>query len=315
MAYVELHARSAFSFLRAGSLPESLAAEAARLGMPALALCDRDGVYGAVRLHMAGREAGVRALVGAELTMEDGSVVPVLVATRAGYQGLCSLLTTTHLRSEKGEGRVGWAELAEAHDGLEALSGDEEGPVRRAWAAGGASAAAEAGSRLLRIFGTAHLHAELQRHLVPGEERWNAFLIDWARAEGLPLLATNGVLHAAPGDAGVVDVFTCLRHHTTLDGAGRRLGFNRERHLKGADEMAALFRDLPEAVANTERLSGRIAFTLSNLGYRFPDHPVPAGETQDSFLRKMTLFGAQQRYGSVVGEVRRQIERELALIA
>ena len=137
MAYVELHARSAFSFLRAGSLPESLAAEAARLGMPALALCDRDGVYGAVRLHMAGREAGVRALVGAELTMEDGSVVPVLVATRAGYQGLCSLLTTTHLRSEKGEGRVGWAELAEAHDGLEALSGDEEGPVRRAWAAGG----------------------------------------------------------------------------------------------------------------------------------------------------------------------------------
>jgi error-prone DNA polymerase len=87
MPYVELHARSAFSFLRAGSLPETLVAEAGRLGMPALALCDRDGVYGAVRLHMSGKEAGVRALVGCELTMEDESVVPVLVATRAGYRG------------------------------------------------------------------------------------------------------------------------------------------------------------------------------------------------------------------------------------
>ena len=315
MNYVELHARSAFSFLRAGSLPESLVAEAGRLGMPALALCDRDGVYGAVRLHMSGKEAGVRALVGAELTMEDASVVPVLVATRAGYRGLCGLLTTAHLRAEKGEGRIAWSELAEAQGGLVALTGDEEGPVRRAWLEGGPAAAAAAGARLQRIFGRENLHVEIQRHRVPGEERWNAFLVDWARAEGLPLLATNGVLHAAAADGGVVDVFTCLRHHTTLDAAGRRLAFNRQRHLKGDCEMAALFRDLPEAVANTERLAGRIGFTLSNLGYRFPDHPVPAGESQDSFLRKMTLFGAQQRYGSVVGDVRRQIERELSLIA
>src|SRR5512146_795849 len=91
MSYVELHAGSAFSFLRGGSLPEALAAEAGRLQLPALALCDRDGVYGAVRLHMAAKEAGVRALVGCELTMEDGSVVPVLVATQAGYRRLGAL--------------------------------------------------------------------------------------------------------------------------------------------------------------------------------------------------------------------------------
>ena len=108
--YVELHARSAFSFLRGGSLPETLAAEAGRRELPAVALCDRDGVYGAVRLHMAGKEAGVRALVGSELTMEDGSVVPVLVATQAGYRRLCGLLTTAHLRAAKGEGRVAWSE-------------------------------------------------------------------------------------------------------------------------------------------------------------------------------------------------------------
>jgi error-prone DNA polymerase len=315
MAYVELHARSAFSFLRAGSLPEALVAEAGRLGMPALALCDRDGVYGAVRLHMSGKEAGVRALVGSELTMEDGSVVPVLVATREGYRGLCGLLTTAHLRAEKGEGRVCWGELAGAREGLIALTGDEEGPVRRAWLLRGPAAAAEAGARLAGIFGPDALYVEVQRHRIPGEERANAFLVDWARSARLPLLATNGVLHAAPESAGVVDVFTCLRHHTTLDAAGRRLAFNRERHLKGGREMEGLFGDLPEAVANAGALAERLDFTLANLGYRFPDHPVPAGESQDSFLRKMTYFGAQQRYGSVGGEVRRQLDRELALIA
>jgi error-prone DNA polymerase len=315
MPYVELHARSAFSFLRGGSLPEALAAEAARLEMPALALCDRDGLYGTVRLHMSGRECGVRALVGCELTMEDGVVVPVLVQTRAGYRALCGLLTTAHLRAEKGEGRVAWGELAGAADGLVALTGDEEGPVRRAWSERGPAAAAEAGARLASIFGRGRLHVEVQRHLVAGEERCNRFLVDWARAAGLPLLATNGVLHADPQARAVVDVFTCLRHHTTLDAAGRRLAPNAERHLKGARAMGELFADLPEAVENTERLAAGLEFTLANLGYRFPDHPVPAGETQDSFLRKMTLFGAQQRYGSVVGQVRRQLERELALIA
>jgi error-prone DNA polymerase len=315
MPYVELHARSAFSFLRGGSLPESLVAEAARLEMPALALCDRDGVYGAVRLHMSGREAGVRALVGCELTMEDGGIVPVLVATRTGYQGLCRLLTTAHLRAEKGQGRVAWRELAEANEGLVALTGDEEGPVRRAWLERGPAAAQEAGARLAGIFGGDRLHVEIQRHRIAGEERWNRFLVDWAGAARLPLLATNGVLHATPEAACVVDVFTCLRHHTTLDAAGRLLAPNRERHLKEPRAMEDLFRDLPEAVANTGRLAERLEFTLANLGYRFPDHPVPAGESQDSFLRKMTYFGAQQRYGSVVGEVRRQLERELALIA
>ncbi|MFZ9682853.1 MAG: PHP domain-containing protein, partial [Cephaloticoccus sp.] len=133
MDYVELHARSTFSFLRGGSSPETLAAAAGAAELPALALCDRDGVHGAVRLHLKAREAGVRGLVGCELTLEDGAVVPVLAATQAGYRGLCALLTTANLRAPKGEGRVTWAELAEGNAGLIALTGDEEGPVRRAW--------------------------------------------------------------------------------------------------------------------------------------------------------------------------------------
>jgi len=187
--------------------------------------------------------------------------------------------------------------------------------VRRAWRQRGGAAAAEAGERLHSIFGADRLYVELQRHLVPGEEDENEFLVDWARARQLPLLATNGVVHATAADRTVVDVFTCLREHTTLDAAGRKLTRNHERHLLDTRSMTARFADLPEAVENTARLAERLDFTLENLGYRFPDYGVPPGETQDSFLHKMTFFGAQQRYGSVVGQVRRQLERELALIA
>ncbi len=316
MSYVELHARSAFSFLRGGSNPESLARAAGHCQLPALALCDRHGVYGAVRLHMTAKEVGIRALVGCELALEDDAIVPVLVATQAGYRRLCQLLTTAHLRAPKGESRIQWRELAADCTGLIALTGDEEGPVRRAWRERGTEAAAEAAARLAGIFGPDRLYVEVQRHLLPDEEDENEFLVDWARANRLPLLATNGVTHAEPKARHVVDVFTCLREHVTLDTAGRRLARNSERHVKGQAEMAALFADLPEAIANTAALAARLEFTLDQLGYKFPDYDkLPAGETQDSFLRRMSYFGAQQRYGSVVGNVRSQIERELALIA
>src|SRR5438876_21388 len=124
-SYAELHTRSAFSFLRAGSLPEQLAARAAELHLPAVALCDRDGVYGAPRFFAAGQEKGVRAIIGAELTMEDGSILPVLVESRAGYQNLCRLITRAQLRSAKGQSAIHWSELPEFAPGLVALTGDE----------------------------------------------------------------------------------------------------------------------------------------------------------------------------------------------
>ena len=315
MAYVELHARSAFSFLRGASAPEELVRQAAAEGLAQLALCDRNGFYGSVRQHMKGREHGVRALVGSELAMEDGTVVPLLVATREGYRGLSRLLTTAQLRAPKGEGRVRWDELAEASPGLFALTGDVEGPVLAGWRAAGADGAAAGFARLARVFGRDRLFVEIQRHGVRGEERAHGLLCALAAAHGTPLLATNGVAHATPRRREVLDAFTCLRHLTTLDAAGLLLSPNAERHLKGPAAMAARFADLPEAILNTERLAGRIEFGLGDLGYEFPAHPVPPGESMDSFLRERAWEGARERYGTVSPEVRAQLERELAVIA
>jgi error-prone DNA polymerase len=275
MPYVELHARSAFSFLRGASDPEALGRAVAEEGLPAIALCDRGGVYGSVRMHMAAREAGFRALVGCEVPMEDETIVPVLVATQAGYRRLCNLLTVAHLRAPKGEGRVRWTELAEQNEGLIALTGDEDGPVRQAWTRRGADAAAQAGARLMEIFGRDRTYVEIQRHHLFDEEEHNDFLIAWAQAEQLPLLATNGVTHADPQARHVLDVLTCMREHTTLEQAGRRLAPNAQRHLKSDAAMRALFADLPAAIAHTEELAARLEFTLTDLGYRFPDFPVP----------------------------------------
>jgi error-prone DNA polymerase len=302
MSYVELHACSAFSFLRGGSFPEQLAEVAAELEMPAMALLDRNGVYGAQRFSVAAREQNMRPIIGCELSMEDGSILPVLVENRAGYKNLCELLTQAHLRSEKGKCAVQWSELPEFAEGLVALFGS------------GNTNATDRARFLIDLFGRENVFVELQRHFIRGEDRINRELIDLARAHRLPLLITNGVQYAKPYGREVLDVFTCIREHTHLDAAGKLLSQNAERHLKSDREMREIFADLPEAIDNTSRLAERLTFSLENLGYEFPEYPVPAGHTMDSFLRTIVWFGAQQRYAAISARVKRQLEEELALI-
>jgi error-prone DNA polymerase len=357
MSYVELHARSAFSFLRGGSIPEDVYRAAMKAGLPAVALLDRDGVYGAPRFHNAAHENqfAVQPHVGAEITMEDATVVPLLAATRTGYQNLCQLITEAKLverdagvlptpthgrdaratsnphapdpRDRKRPCFATWDELARFSDGLVALTGDEEGPVRRAWRTQGSAAANAALEKLAAIFAphasaatcdpaSARLFVEVQRHRIRGENRELNFLRDLAAAHRLPLLATGGVNYAVPEHRIVADVFTCLREHTTLDAAGRRLAINSERHVKSAAAMQALFADLPEALANTARLHERLEFTLQNLGYEFPTFPTPDGESMDTYLRERTFACAAQRIpGPLPEKLVAQLNRELELIA
>jgi error-prone DNA polymerase len=334
MNYVELHACSAFSFLRGGSFPEQLAEVAAELQMPAVALCDRNGVYGAQRFSVAARERGVRPIVGAELSMADGTILPVLVENRSGYQNLCELLTQAHLRGEKGKCAVEWSELPPFAKGLVALFGSgsagcqpavcgslpqtssvRQAAGRRRLAARAPQNSADRIQFLINTFGRDNLFVEMQRHFIRGEEQINQQLVDLARTHRLPLIATNGVQYAKPYGREVLDVFTCIHEHTHLDAAGKLLAQNAERHLKSDHEMRTIFADVPEAIENTSRLAERLTFSLENIGYEFPSFPVPAGHNMDSFLRTIVWFGAQQRYAAISAKVKRQLEEELVLIS
>ncbi len=315
MFFSPLHTASAFSFLAGASLPEELAERAAELEMPALALVDRDGVYGAPRFEKAARKLGVRPMHGAELTCEDGSLLPLLVESPTGYRNLCRLITRMNLRAgSKGEGRLRWSDLEEFKDGLVALTGADEGPLAVALAQGGAEAARRRLRQLAAGMGRSRLYVELQRHYDREQEQRNQLWIAWAQSERLPLVATNGARSARPSGRVVLDVMTCLRRHVRLDQAGRRLERNSERYLKSAAQMQALFADLPEAVAATSELAERLQFSLKDLGYEFPRVAVPEGETMASWLRHLTGAGARRRYRPYHPRARRQIAHELEVI-
>jgi error-prone DNA polymerase len=317
--YAELHAASAFSFLDGATLPEDLVERAAELELPAVALVDRDGVYGAPRFFKAARAAGIRPLVGAEVSFEaegrgqSPARLTVLVENRTGYRNLCRLLTAAAAGRPKGKPRADWRNLERHAAGLHCLTGGPEGPLARMLDRRDVDGAAAMLDRLAGIF-PGRLHVELQRHLLREEERRNALLRDLASASRLPLLATNGARYAKPPGADLHDVLTCIREGKTVDTAGRLLACGRERHLKGGSAMGELFADLPRALAESAALAQRLEFTLEDLGYRFPEYPVPAGETASSYLRQVAWNGARARFRPFTARAQGQIERELAMI-
>jgi error-prone DNA polymerase len=337
--YIELHATSAFSFLSAASEPDALIERAAELGMPAIALTDRNGLYGVARFHSAARRSGVRAHIGAEIAVtdfgnrlrpsswlphqcpEEPARITLLCASQTGYKNLCQLITRFKMReATKAEGAATLDDLAEFSAGLICLTGGDEGPLAAALAGEGTQQARATADRLVSIYGRGNLYIELQRHQQRDEEARNQSLVSLASALNLPVVATNGVRAATERDREILDVLTAIRHRTTLDQAGRLLSLNDARTLRSASQMSTLFRDLPEAVANTRIVSNRLQFTLDNLGYEFPRYPVPGGKTMDSFLAARVAEGVQKRYSvpskkHLLEKARIQVQRELALIA
>ena len=332
--YIELHASSAFSFLRAASAPEALIDRAALLGYPAVALLDRDGVSGAPRFHKAALAAGLRPLIGAELTVETALQItrskdhqptrfhlPVLVSSQEGWRNLCRLISRMKLRAPspgspprtparwggKGEGALTLAEMDGYTTGLIAMPGR---PLLRAerYGVGGLL------DRIVGTFGRANTYVELQRHLHRDQEDDNDTLACLAEAFRVPVVATGGVGFATPEERPLFDVLTSIREHIPLHRAGRRLAANAERYLKPPAQMARLFADRPAAVQATRELADRLQFSMRDLGYRFPKYPVPEGESEISFLRKITEVGARDRYRPYYDKARAQVARELDLI-
>ncbi len=315
--YIELHARSAFSFLRGSSPPEEYARHCADFNQPAMAMLDFDGVYGIPRFHLSMKKLGLKAYPGAEILCANGARYPLIAASQTGYQNLCRMITRMKLRAATKHPKPGHEpaatqdELAEFSEGLICLTGDGDGPLALGLRAGKGRAAVE---ELQQIYKPANVYLELQRHFHRDQEARNQAAIELARAMRAPLVATNGVCYASPSDREVLDAFTCLRHKTTLAHAGRLLEENSEKYLKSSQEMQRVFADVPEAIANTAEIAAQLQFTLDNLGYEFPHYPVPEGESEASFLCKRTEEGARWRYGDRYEKARPQLEKELALI-
>jgi len=295
-----------YSFLEGASHPGELVEEAHRLGYHSLAITDRDGVYGAVRAHVKAKEIGLHLVLGAEVTVDDGSEVVLLARDRTGYANLCRLMTVGHRRSPKGESSVTWAEICAHAEGQFALLGGygftppaEPSPLE---------------DDLRDAFGD-RLYALVTRHHRTSDADTEARIRTWAARHDLPLVGAVEVLYHTRARRQLQDVLTCIRHGVALHSAGRRLKPNDRHHLHAPRALEALFDDEPELVRRTAAIAESCTFSFDELRYRYPAERLPDGKDAGQWLQELTLAGARDRYsGRIPTAVQRQLDRELKLI-
>jgi error-prone DNA polymerase len=296
--YVELHCHSNFSFLDGGSHPAELAFQAAELGMPALAITDRGGVYGAVRFLQACRKVGVKPLIGATLEV-DGQDVVMLARNLRGYSNLCRLLTLAHADQPKGEARTTLATVVEHRGDLFYLSATDDSSRL---------------SGLQEALGRENVFSELLHHLRPEDPWVLEGRAAMARRCGAPVVATNQVHYHVPERRRLHDVMVAIRHRATLDEARPHLYPNAEHHLKDGKAMRPLFKGHEEALATPWEIAQQCEVDLDFRKVRFPGYPVPAGETPFSFLYKLCFEGMRDRYRPITPDAARRLQRELEVI-
>jgi error-prone DNA polymerase len=312
--FYELHTRSAFSFLSSGSQPQRVAERVGELGMPGAALLDRDTVAGAVRFHFEARKHGIKPIIGAEITMDDGSLLPLVPMTLKGYQNLSKLITTVKLRHKKGEHFATRKDIEDHSAGLLCFTGGADGFIHDSIKNG----RGQIDLAWLNYVFEKRLYVELQRHHLRHEEAINQSLLGLAHKLRLPYFASNGAYFADQHDRELFDVFTCIKNHTTIYDVGKLLSENSERYLKSQKQMLDLFADLPEAIDRTSEIAARVDFSMDELSYNFPDYPVPAGETVNSVLRAKAIARSHDRYLQESWPIRSQVlsrlEKEFRVI-
>jgi error-prone DNA polymerase len=324
--YVELHCHSNYSFLDGASFPEELVARAREVGMEALALTDHDGLYGAVRFWKASQRQGVKPIIGVEMEVEGEGHLVLLAEDKTGYTSLCRLISRAQLAGGKAHSILTLEDLARQRGGLICLSGCCLGPLVRRILAGDHSGAEEAAGRLLDIFGPENLWVEVSRRCLLPDRYLVGELATLAERIGAGVVATGNVHYACREKHRLHDLLTCIRHHTTLDEAGSLLDTNSECYLKSPAQMASLFADLPQAVANTRLIAERCHLELDLSAHRLPRLDLPPGETPSNLLHCLCQEGLHRRYRRMRGEdgltiaraiperARRQLEHELSVI-
>lgn len=315
--YAEIGITTNFSFLLGGSDPRAYVHQASKLGIPVIGIADHNTLAGVVRAYKELDNDRVlhkpKLLIGARIVFIDGTPdIFVYPRDRAAYGRLCQLLTRGKrgddiTRIEKGECRLTFADLLEFSEGqlliltlphrfddakaLNVLSKLKASRAEGVW-----------------------LAASL---IYRGDDRRRLARIDDLAAQAkVPLLATNEVLYHDPGRRPLQDVLTCIREKTTIEAVGRKLEANAERFMKTPREMARLFRDFPEAIAETMRFADKIDFSLDQLKYQYPDEPVPPGKTAQGHLEDLTWAGVDTYFGGNIDDkLRATLKKELALIA
>ena len=299
-AYVPLWVKSNHSFLEGASFPEELVEQAHALGLPAVAITDRDGVYGLVRAHMRAKELGIRIVTGAQLTVDiEGSAhhVVALAKTRRGYADLCRSLSLGHARCEKGVALITPSDLEQARDVFFLCT-------------------TPATLRVLHAsHGPSSLFALCARHLTDREKPREKGLRSVAKELDVQTVGANEVLYHDKLRRPLQDILACIRGGKVLSEAGHTICANAEHDLKPADELARLFADDPASLRRTLDIAEQCAFSLDDLRYRYPEEHLPSGRSEQGWLRDLAFQGARRRYqGKVPADVRTQLERELQII-
>jgi len=311
--YIELHCHSNFSLLDGASHPEDLASRAADLGMPALALTDHNGLYGAIRFYKACLKAGIKPIIGAEMTLQGGYHVTLLCKNNTGYSNLCRLITEAQLRCWKGNAVLDLESLAQHSGGLLCLSGCRRGEIANLIPSEQPNKAREAAKRYIDIFGNEDFYIELENNLYPEDSHLCHALVKLARHLNLGYVATNNVHYAKRESHKLHDVLTCIKNRTTLDKC-QSLRLNSEFYLKSPKEMVPLFKDYPEAIWNTTAIAEKCDVNLDFSSYRLPDFPLPGGESTDAYLEKLCWQKVQEKYEHANREVETRLSQEIDLI-
>ena len=316
MAYVELHCHSNFSFQEGASFPHELLLRAQQLGYSALALTDHDNLTAALDFAHAARSMGIQPIIGAEVTLKGGAHLTLLAETQQGYANLSRLLSYAHVGSERRHPEMDTSWFEESTRGLIALTGCVKGEVPTLAAKDDADGAKAALRQYLDWFGSGNVYLELQQNLVYGDTARNRRLVALGQELDVPLVATNNVHYHVQDRYKLHDALVAVKNLKTLEDSQRERRANDQFYLKSADEMEGLFKGLPEALTNTIRIAERCSFDLSrDLGYRFPDYPVPEGSTPDSHLRRICEQAAQRKYGEITSQVKARMDEELRRIA
>ena len=315
LPYTELHCHSNYSFHEGASSIDELLARAKSLGYGSLALTDHDNLCGALEFARIATSLGIQPITGAEVTLKDGSHLTLLAENRKGYANLCNLITYSRIRGDRLDPRLDPKFLPDHAEGLILLTGCSRGKVPSLLGEERSEEAESEAREYLEWFGTGNVYAELQRNLVYGETARNRRLYKLASKLGIGLVATNNVHYHVPERHRLQDALVAIHNNKALEETHRERRPNANFHLKSPVQMAELFESIPDALQNSMHIAGRCTFDLTrNLGYQFPDYPVPDGHTPQTYLEKLCYEAALRKYGSITPRVQDRLNQEFRLI-